>query len=1085
NADGSYTFDVGGAFQDLDATESRDVTFTYTATDDQGNVSAPATVTITVTGTDDSPVAQVHTDGAVEDGAVIAGNVPAATDLDGDVDANGYALVTSVGEGTLVVNTDGSYTFDVGSDFQDLNATESRDVTFTYTATDDQGNISAPATVTITVTGTNDAPTLSIADLSATEDGATVSGTPTFSDTDLSDTDAGGYTVTAMPAGQGSVSINPTTGEYTFDPGTDFQSLAQGATTDVSFDVTVTDNNGLTATETVTVTVTGTNDAPTLTIVDLNASEDGATVSGTPTFSDTDLGDTDAGGYTVTAMPAGQGSVSIDPTTGEYTFDPGSDFQSLAQGATTDVSFDVTVTDNNGLTATETVTVTVTGTNDASVVSSVSQTLTETDAILSTSGTLTSSDVDDIDNVFTPITVVGSIGTFTMDAAGAWTFTANSTFDSLDEMQSVNETFNVTSVDGTPSTVQITIAGTNDAPVLSGNFTGTVSESGLTEGTAAGSAAEFISGALTFSDLDDRNTLMAVVNGIEVGVLDGTTSAIGTVAGDYGTWTLHGDGTWKYGLQTAVDHEAIGAPAEQFLVTVDDGGNRTTEITIDISITDDGLTADNVSVIATATGGLSLQGVLNVEGADVAYSGDLTDSIPGWSATGTTHTDSGLTSGGWAVYYHIDPADPATLVAYRDTAGNNPYEPSSATQSKIFQLSVDPNSDSYSLSTFGVVIDNTTSANFDTGQGGNANVLVMFDTGSGYDLTQYGTLAEWAADTATYDSTMMTFTASSVNGSGTRITETVNSSNLYMGVGNNLITGSNGEQLVIGMHDAPTSSLSLKMDVSVGQYTWTALDTSGAVLGSGTSADEFLEISGIGPMQQIVIEGADATSKFRVVKSGTSADLITNEADNEADIGQLTFQVDVTDNDGDVVSTFIDISLANGSDLTGTSGDDQLFGGDDHDSLFGGTGNDILTGGVGLDFLSGGTGNDILTGGAESDVFSWSENDRGSLSSPDQDSITDFTVGDIASGGDVLGLSDLLQGEESNPLTDYLSISVGDFDTDGDIDTRIAVDSDGGIFFQPSLQITLEGVDLSEGGALTDQDILNNLITDGNLDTDV
>ena len=46
--------------------------------------------------------------GAVEDGAVVAGNVPLATDLDGDVDANGYALVTSVGEGTLVFNADGS-----------------------------------------------------------------------------------------------------------------------------------------------------------------------------------------------------------------------------------------------------------------------------------------------------------------------------------------------------------------------------------------------------------------------------------------------------------------------------------------------------------------------------------------------------------------------------------------------------------------------------------------------------------------------------------------------------------------------------------------------------------------------------------------------------------------------------------------------------------------------------------------------------------------------------------------------------------------------------------------------------------------
>ena len=61
----------------------------------------------------------------------------------------------------------------------------------------------------------------------------------------------------------------------------------------------------------------------------------------------------------------------------------------------------------------------------------------------------------------------GTYGDFTIDAGGNWTFTANSTFDSLDETQSISETFNVTSVDGTPSTVQITINGTNDAATVS------------------------------------------------------------------------------------------------------------------------------------------------------------------------------------------------------------------------------------------------------------------------------------------------------------------------------------------------------------------------------------------------------------------------------------------------------------------------------------------------------------------------------------------------------------------------------------------------------------------------------------------
>ena len=47
---------------------------------------------------------------------------------------------------------------------------------------------------------------------------------------------------------------------------------------------------------------------------------------------------------------------------------------------------------------------------------------------MSTGGTLTSTDVDDVDNAFTADTVTGTYGDFTIDAGGNWTFTANSTF---------------------------------------------------------------------------------------------------------------------------------------------------------------------------------------------------------------------------------------------------------------------------------------------------------------------------------------------------------------------------------------------------------------------------------------------------------------------------------------------------------------------------------------------------------------------------------------------------------------------------------------------------------------------------------
>ncbi|WP_106418432.1 VCBS domain-containing protein [Salinicola tamaricis] len=87
---------------------------------------------------------------------MLEGSVPAATDVDGTVES--YQLATGVGQGngSLSFNSDGSYTFNPGADFDSLAAGQSREVTFTYTATDNNGGVSAPQTVTITVTGTND-----------------------------------------------------------------------------------------------------------------------------------------------------------------------------------------------------------------------------------------------------------------------------------------------------------------------------------------------------------------------------------------------------------------------------------------------------------------------------------------------------------------------------------------------------------------------------------------------------------------------------------------------------------------------------------------------------------------------------------------------------------------------------------------------------------------------------------------------------------------------------------------------------------------------------------------------------------------
>src|SRR5207344_3568841 len=68
------------------------------------------------------------------------------------------------------------------------------------------------------------------------------------------------------------------------------------------------------------------------------------------------------------------------------------------------------------------------GTNDAAVLSANISNLSETDtaADISTAGTLTVSDVDSPASFVAQAATAGSYGTFAIDAAGAWTYTANS-----------------------------------------------------------------------------------------------------------------------------------------------------------------------------------------------------------------------------------------------------------------------------------------------------------------------------------------------------------------------------------------------------------------------------------------------------------------------------------------------------------------------------------------------------------------------------------------------------------------------------------------------------------------------------------
>ena len=180
--------------------------------------------------------------------------------------------------------------------------------------------------------------------------------------------------------------------------------------------------------------------------------------------------------------------------------------------------------------------------------------------------------------------------------------------------------------------------------------------------------------------------------------------------------------------------------------------------------------------------------------------------------------------------------------------------------------------------------------------------------------------------------------------------------------------------------------------------------------------------------------------------------------------------------------------------LIGNAGADVLTAGAGNDRLIGGDGNDTLKGEAGNDILYGGAGNDMLIGGTGADTFAWKLADRNVGGSPATDTISDFDVAPVASGGDTLDLRDLLVGANhvgTNPgnLDHYL-----DFDTSTANTTVIRISSTGGFTNgtyaagSEDERITLQGVDLRAafglGAGATDNQIIQELLTRSKLVTD-
>mgnify|MGYP003669514198 CR=1 FL=1 len=704
--DGSIAWDFSldnGMVQYLADGETITATYTITVTDDSGtgNNTTTQDVVVTITGTNDQPtITVVDVTGAVTEDATTpnltdSGSVTFAEVDDTDLLNSSVALsgatttgpaipsglATALASSVSITQTgsnDGSIAWDFSLDnslVQYLADGETITATYTITVTDDSGtgNNTTTQDVTVTITGTNDQPTITVVDVTGavTEDATTPnltdSGSVTFAEVDESDlinssVALSGTTTTgpAIPSGLATAlasSVNLTqTGSNDGSIAWDFsvdnslvQYLADGETITATYTITVGDDSGTannTTTRDVTVTITGTNDQPTITVVDVTGAvtEDATTPnlsdSGSVTFAEVD--DTDLlnssvalSGTTTTGptVPAGlatalSSAVSLTQTgtnDGSIAWDFSVDnslVQYLADGETITATYTITVTDDSGTgnnTTTQDVTVTITGTNDQPTITVVDVTgdVTEdaTTPNLTDSGSVTFAEVEDTDTINSSVALSGTTTTGpaipsglatalatsvsitqtgTNDGSIAWDFSLdNSLVQYLADGETITATYTITVTDDsgtgnntTTQDVTVTITGTNDAPVA-GVDTATATEAGGISNSTSGVDP---TGNVLANDTDVDTTDSKSVSGVVAGNAANAVGSVGaSVAGLYGSVTIQSDGNYVYNVDNGNSSvEALRTSADTledvFTYTMVDseGASSTQQITITI-----------------------------------------------------------------------------------------------------------------------------------------------------------------------------------------------------------------------------------------------------------------------------------------------------------------------------------------------------------------------------------------------------------------------------------------------------------------------------------------------------------------------
>ena len=1105
-----WTFNVNdGALDYLAAGQQLIQNYSVAISDGAGGT-VTQIVKVTITGTNDAPtIVALGTDAigaTTEDSAAVTLTDTGTIAID-DVDLVDVHSLSSLASGTNTLGgsisfspvtessaTSGGtvgWTYSVAnSATQYLALGQQATENFTVTVSDGTGG-TVTQVVSVVITGTNDAPTIVVLGTDAigatTEDSAAVTltdmGTIAFNDIDLIDVHSVSSVANSGNALGGSLSFSPVSESAATSGGSvgwtysvansAAQHLAAGQTVTESFTVTVNDGKGGTVTQVVSVVVTGTNDAP-IAVADSNSGLEDSTITGTVATNDSDVDDLAVLTYALNAPVAGLTLGS----NGGYSFDASNAaYQHLAQGATTNVVANYTVTDEHGATSTAALTITLTGTNDAPALSAAATPASVTELtsasaqnLAAITGTFAVSDFDVGDTL--TAAVVGSptvllnggafilpAGATALTAGGAFSLTgatsnggattigytydpAAANLDFLRAGQSLTVIYGVKvndgTIDSTTQNVTFTITGTNDAPVLSATATpAAVAE--LTGASAQNLVA--ITGTFAVSDLDVGDTLTASVVGsptvlLNVGAFTLPAGATALTAG--GAFSL--TGATSNGGATSIGYTYDPAAADldflsagqtltvTYAVKVNDGtiDSSTQNVTFNITGTND-------APLLTAAASPILNTISEDAGAPSGVVGTLITSLvdfnpPAGGLNNISDADTGALAG-------IAVTGANTTLGtlwYSINNGGTWTQIGAVSDASALLLSADASTRVYFQG----------GANF-SGTVSDALTFRAWDQTSGIAGTKVSAASTGGTSAFSTANDTVSITVTAVNDNPVSASDRlfVSTSTLAKFSVNSLLandTDIDGASLVITSVGGATNITGLTLDAvtgtisfnsanaaGTGSFTYTVSDGNGGIATSTVTVDaqavsngnaaDTVDLSGLGAYQASYIDGRGG------------ADNLTGGAAGDTFVG------------GDGADT-----------LTGSAGDDLLIGNDGNDTLIGGAGNDILRGGIGSnDSMDGGAGNEDLLDFSDGTVgISFTLSQGGTIGTPNTianatgglgnndtyfnmegvigttlaDNITGSAGNDIIRGG---GGNDILNGAGGNDLIDFTGGAAG------------------------------------------------------------